>query len=84
MSIPPRPCSTPDHPPQKGRLEGLNVAICGDVLHSRVARSNIHPAEQPGRPRPPGRPLRCCRAEDRPVGVEVFPDMVKGLMDVES
>ena len=24
-----------------GRLEGLNVAICGDVLHSRVARSNI-------------------------------------------
>lgn len=25
----------------KGRLEGLTVAICGDVLHSRVARSNI-------------------------------------------
>jgi aspartate carbamoyltransferase catalytic subunit len=25
----------------KGRLEGLLVAICGDVLHSRVARSNI-------------------------------------------
>ena len=25
----------------KGRLEGLVVAICGDVLHSRVARSNI-------------------------------------------
>jgi aspartate carbamoyltransferase catalytic subunit len=24
----------------KGRLEGLIVAICGDVLHSRVARSN--------------------------------------------
>ena len=28
---------------RKGRLEGLTVAICGDVLHSRVARSNIHP-----------------------------------------
>ena len=27
---------------RKGRLEGLTVAICGDVLHSRVARSNIH------------------------------------------
>jgi len=26
---------------RKGRLEGLTVAICGDVLHSRVARSNI-------------------------------------------
>jgi len=25
----------------KGRIQGLNVAICGDVLHSRVARSNI-------------------------------------------
>ena len=25
----------------KGRLEGLVIAICGDVMHSRVARSNI-------------------------------------------
>jgi aspartate carbamoyltransferase catalytic subunit len=26
---------------RRGRLEGLIVAICGDILHSRVARSNI-------------------------------------------
>lgn len=26
---------------RKGRIEGLNVAIVGDILHSRVARSNI-------------------------------------------
>lgn len=26
---------------RKGRLEGLNVAIVGDIFHSRVARSNI-------------------------------------------
>jgi len=26
---------------KKGRIAGLTVAICGDVLHSRVARSNI-------------------------------------------
>ncbi len=26
---------------RKGRVDGLIVAICGDVLHSRVARSNI-------------------------------------------
>ncbi|GIX12003.1 aspartate carbamoyltransferase catalytic subunit [Elioraea sp.] len=26
----------------RGTLENLTVAICGDVLHSRVARSNIH------------------------------------------
>jgi len=25
----------------KGRIQGLTVAICGDILHSRVARSNI-------------------------------------------
>src|ERR671927_189830 len=27
---------------RKGRIAGLVVAICGDVMHSRVARSNIH------------------------------------------
>ena len=26
---------------RKGRIEGLTIAICGDILHSRVARSNI-------------------------------------------
>ena len=25
----------------KGRIAGLTIAICGDILHSRVARSNI-------------------------------------------
>jgi aspartate carbamoyltransferase catalytic subunit len=27
---------------RKGRLEGLRVAIIGDIAHSRVARSNVH------------------------------------------
>ena len=27
---------------RKGRLSGLKIAICGDILHSRVARSNFH------------------------------------------
>ncbi|MFM2409410.1 MAG: hypothetical protein RL481_238 [Pseudomonadota bacterium] len=26
---------------RKGRVEGLTVTICGDILHSRVARSNM-------------------------------------------
>jgi aspartate carbamoyltransferase catalytic subunit len=26
---------------RKGRIEGLTVTICGDILHSRVARSNM-------------------------------------------
>src|SRR3546814_20180793 len=37
---------------RKGSLEGLLVAICGDILPSRVARSNIHPTGRtPGRER---------------------------------
>ena len=27
---------------RKGRLSGLKIAIVGDILHSRVARSNVH------------------------------------------
>ena len=27
---------------KKGRIEGLNVSICGDIANSRVARSNIY------------------------------------------
>lgn len=32
----------------KGRIEGLRVAICGDILHSRVARSNAMLLHQMG------------------------------------
>ena len=27
---------------RKRKISGLKVAICGDIMHSRVARSNIH------------------------------------------
>ena len=27
---------------RKGRIAGLNIAICGDIAHSRVARSNFY------------------------------------------
>jgi len=27
---------------RKGRVDGLSVAICGDIRHSRVARSDVH------------------------------------------
>jgi aspartate carbamoyltransferase catalytic subunit len=32
----------------KGRLDGLKVAIIGDIAHSRVARSNIHAFQKMG------------------------------------
>ncbi|MAP94001.1 MAG: aspartate carbamoyltransferase catalytic subunit [Ponticaulis sp.] len=33
---------------RKGQLEGLKIAICGDILHSRVARSNAMLLHQMG------------------------------------
>ncbi len=63
----------------KGGLEGLTVAICGDVLHSRVARSNIHLLSAMGsRVRVVGPPTLIPNAAER-LGVEVFHDMKKGL-----
>ena len=62
-----------------GRLSGLKVAICGDILHSRVARSNIHLLNIMGarvRVVAPRTLLPC--AIER-LGVEVFHDMSKGL-----
>ena len=58
---------------RKGRLEGLTVAICGDVLHSRVARSNIHLLTAMGaRVRLVGPPT-LIPAEAARLGVEVLP-----------
>ena len=31
-----------------GRIQGLTIAICGDILHSRVARSNINLLQKMG------------------------------------
>jgi aspartate carbamoyltransferase catalytic subunit len=68
---------------RKGRLEGLTVAICGDVLHSRVARSNIHLLTTMGsRVRVIGPPT-LIPAEAARLGVEVFHDMVAGLRDAD-
>ncbi len=64
---------------RKGRLEGLAVAICGDVAHSRVARSNIHLLTTMGsRVRVIGPPT-LIPAEVGRMGVEVFNDMAAGL-----
>lgn len=63
----------------KGRLEGLTIAICGDVLHSRVARSNIHLLlAMNSRVRIVGPPT-LIPAEAARLGVEVFHDMRAGL-----
>ncbi len=68
---------------RRGTLEGLLVAICGDVLHSRVARSNIHLLGTMGcRVRVVGPPTLIPTAAAS-LGVEVFHDMQAGLQGVD-
>ena len=64
---------------RKGRIAGLTVAICGDVMHSRVARSNIHLMTTMGcQVRVVGPPtLMPTGIAD--LGVEVHHDMKTGL-----
>ncbi|MEE8506323.1 MAG: aspartate carbamoyltransferase catalytic subunit [Kiloniellales bacterium] len=62
-----------------GRLEGLQVAICGDILHSRVARSNIHLLQTMGARVRVVAPPTLLPAEVGRLGVEVFCDMRKAL-----
>ena len=66
-----------------GEIEGLTVAICGDVLHSRVARSNVGMLTAMGaRVRLVGPPTLMPTGVDR-WGVEVFHDMRKGIAGVD-
>lgn len=68
---------------RKGTLEGLTVAICGDVLHSRVARSNIHLLLAMNcRVRIVGPPT-LIPAEAAALGVEVHHSMKTGLKDAD-
>jgi len=63
----------------KGRIEGLVVAICGDILHSRVARSNILSLSALGaRVRVIG-PSTLLPAGIENMGVEVYRRMEEGL-----
>jgi aspartate carbamoyltransferase catalytic subunit len=67
----------------KGRIEGLIVAICGDVLHSRVARSNIILLNALGaRVRVVG-PSTLLPPHVERLGVEVTRDMREGLQDAD-
>ncbi len=68
---------------RKGHLDGLTVAICGDVLHSRVARSNIYLLNTMGARVRLVAPRTLLPAQAERMGVEVFHDMVAGLRDVD-
>ncbi len=64
---------------RKGRLDGLTIAICGDMLHSRVARSNIHLLTTLGNQVRLVGPPTLIAAEAERLGVTVCHDMRAGL-----
>ena len=68
---------------RRGKIQGLIVAICGDVLHSRVARSNIHLLTKLGAKVRVIAPTTLLPSQVDKMGVRVFTDMRKGLKDAD-
>ncbi len=68
---------------KKERLDGLNIAIVGDIAHSRVAKSNIYSLTKLGaKVRLIGPPTLIPR-ETEDMGVGVFNNMENGLKNVD-
>jgi aspartate carbamoyltransferase catalytic subunit len=66
-----------------GQIEGLTVAICGDILHSRVARSNVLLLQCLGaRVRLVG-PTTLMPADANRWGADVFYDLGEGIAGVD-
>ena len=68
---------------RRGRLDGLRVAICGDILHSRVARSNIILLTTMGAEVRLIGPRTLVPTSFEAMGVEVFTNMRTGLADCD-
>ncbi|MCL0083642.1 aspartate carbamoyltransferase catalytic subunit [Thermodesulfovibrionales bacterium] len=67
---------------RKGRLDGLKIAIVGDILHSRVAKSNIYLLSKfDVAIRLIGPPTMIADMAD--YNVDLFYDMDRGLEDVD-
>jgi aspartate carbamoyltransferase catalytic subunit len=66
-----------------GKIEGLTIAICGDVLHSRVARSNVHLLTKLGARVRLVAPRTLMPAGAATWGAEIFHDMREGIKDAD-
>ena len=64
---------------RKKNIEGLKIAICGDILHSRVARSNIYLMNMLGAEVNVIAPKTLMPKSINRMGVKSFTDMKKGL-----
>ena len=67
----------------KGRIENLIVTICGDIIHSRVARSNIMMLNALGAQVRVVAPATLLPPGVDQLGVEVFNSMREGLKDAD-
>jgi aspartate carbamoyltransferase catalytic subunit len=67
----------------KGRIQGLTIAICGDVLHSRVARSDIGLFNTLGARVRLVAPSTLLPPDAHRLGCEVFTNMEDGLVDAD-
>ena len=67
----------------KKKIKGLNIAICGDVLQSRVARSNILLLSKLGARLRIIAPPTLVPKNIENLGIKVFTDMKKGLVDCD-
>jgi aspartate carbamoyltransferase catalytic subunit len=68
---------------RKGAIAGLKVAICGDILHSRVARSNFHLLSALGAEVRAVAPPTLMPAHVESLGVVPFTDMEAGIADCD-
>jgi aspartate carbamoyltransferase catalytic subunit len=66
-----------------GRIEGLEIAICGDVMHSRVARSNVGLLTMLGAHVRLIGPPTLLPAHAENWGADVFHDMRAGVKGVD-
>jgi len=68
---------------KKGRIEGLKVAIIGDIFHSRVARSNIWGLKKLGARVVVAAPSTLLPSEIEKLGVEVYTKAEEALKDAD-
>ena len=68
---------------RKEKMEGLKIAICGDILHSRVARSNIYLLNMLGAEVNIIAPSNLIPNDIERLGVNIFTNMNKGIKDCD-
>ena len=68
---------------KKKKIEGLRVAICGDILHSRVARSNIFLLNMLGAEVNIVAPTNLMPKDIEKFGVKTFSNMKEGVKDCD-